>query len=125
MNLNESFQFNEVADQTGVKPYVLRFWESEFEQINPYTSEAGDKIYSKKDLEVIHSIKFLLFEKKLSIQEAKNELRFGYPDLSEKQAELRGDLNLADNSHAVNSKVREKLGTTLESLNQIISKYNW
>lgn len=65
------YKFNEVTSLTGVKPYVLRFWESEFEQISPMVNEAGQKIYDKADLLIIKTVKKLLFEDKLSIPEAK------------------------------------------------------
>ncbi len=67
-----SYRFNEVTSVTGVKPYVLRFWESEFDQINPAQSEAGHKVYSKEDIVIIEKIKKLLFEDKLSIPQAKS-----------------------------------------------------
>lgn len=70
----DSYKFKEVTSLTGVKPYVLRFWESEFEQINPSVSEAGHKVYSNFDVENIKKIKELLFESKLSIPEAKSQL---------------------------------------------------
>ncbi|MAX67423.1 MAG: MerR family transcriptional regulator [Bacteriovoracaceae bacterium] len=65
------YKFNEVTSLTAVKPYVLRFWESEFDQINPITLDSGQKIYSKSDIESIEKIKKLLFESKMSIQEVK------------------------------------------------------
>lgn len=68
------YKFNEVTSISGVKPYVLRFWESEFEQIQPTVSEAGHKIYSSEDLDYIQKIKNLLFEEKLSIPQAKAAL---------------------------------------------------
>ncbi len=67
----ETYRFNEVTSVTGVKPYVLRFWESEFEQISPNLSEGGHKIYSNEDIYSIQKIKKLLFEDKLSIPQAK------------------------------------------------------
>lgn len=67
----KEFKFNEVVSLTEVKPYVLRFWETEFIQINPRL-ENDEKIYSKKDILVIKTIKKLLFEDKLAIPEAKN-----------------------------------------------------
>lgn len=70
----DSYKFKEVTSITGVKPYVLRFWESEFSQITPSKSEAGHKVYSSKDVEYIQKIKDLLFESKLSIPEAKLRL---------------------------------------------------
>jgi DNA-binding transcriptional MerR regulator len=68
------YKFHEITSITGVKPYVLRFWETEFSQINPTLSTSGEKLYSVEDLECIQKIKKLLFEDKLSIPEAKLEL---------------------------------------------------
>lgn len=68
----DSYHFNELTSLAGVKPYVLRFWESEFDQINPRLHESsGAKVYSPNDLETINRIKSLLFTDKLSIPEAK------------------------------------------------------
>lgn len=67
------FLFNEVTTLTGVKPYVLRFWESEFHQINPELDQ-NEKFYDPNDVKVISLIKKLLFEDKLSIPEVKGIL---------------------------------------------------
>ena len=67
----DHYRFKEVTSLTGVKPYVLRFWESEFPQISPEQRENGDKVYSKNDLECIERIRDLLFQDKLSIPQAK------------------------------------------------------
>ncbi len=69
-----TYKFNEVTSITGVKPYVLRFWESEFGQIQPAYSEDGQKFYHNNDVELIGQIKKLLFEEKMSIPEAKKFL---------------------------------------------------
>ena len=66
-----SFKFGEVASMAGVKPYVLRFWESEFDQIKPTLSESGSKIYSKSDVQLIKKIKKYLFDEKMSIPQVK------------------------------------------------------
>ena len=68
------FKIDEVSSITGVKSYVLRFWESEFEQINPTLSSTGHKLYDHNDVEVIALLKKLLFEDKMTIEEAKKEL---------------------------------------------------
>lgn len=69
-----SFTFNEVCSITGVKPYVLRFWESEFSQVDPVMGDNGEKIYDLTDLHAVIKIKDLLFEEKLSIPNAKFKL---------------------------------------------------
>lgn len=70
-----SFKINEVCALTGVKSYVLRFWESEFEEIAPLESSSGQKLYEYRDIEAILLIKKLLFEDKMSIERAKAEMK--------------------------------------------------
>ena len=86
------FGFKELSSRTGVKPYVLRFWESEFSQITPAVDSAGNKIYSVQDKTAIEKIKHLLFEKKLSIQEAKGELALVNDSLASSASELESQL---------------------------------
>lgn len=69
-----NFKFQELTPITGVKPYVIRFWETEFPDISPITSDSGQKLYSRKDVDAILKIKELLFEQKLSIPEAKQAM---------------------------------------------------
>lgn len=70
-----SFKINEVCALTGVKSYVLRFWESEFTEISPLMSSSGIKLYEHKDIEAILLIKKLLFDNKYSIEKAKAEMK--------------------------------------------------
>lgn len=69
-----AFKIGDVADIIGVKQYVLRFWESEFDQIKPKKSKSGQRMYSKKDVEVLLLIKKLLHEDRFSIEGAKTAL---------------------------------------------------
>ena len=69
------FKNDEVSGLTGIKPYVLRFWEKEFLEINPLVSSSGQKLYEAKDIEVVMRIKELLYKEKLSIEDAKSRLR--------------------------------------------------
>lgn len=74
-----SFKINEVCALTGVKSYVLRFWESEFIEISPLTSSMGHKLYEHRDIEAILLVKKLLFDDKLSIERAKGEMKILMP----------------------------------------------
>ncbi len=74
-----SFKINEVCALTGVKSYVLRFWESEFTEIAPMTSSSGQKLYEHRDIESILLIKKLLFEDKMTIERAKAEMKILMP----------------------------------------------
>ncbi len=69
------FRIGEVSSLTSVESYVLRFWETEFKSINPKRTESGQRLYRKKDVELLFTIKHLLYEKKFTIQGAKQYLR--------------------------------------------------
>ena len=84
-----TYKFNEVTSITGVKPYVLRFWESEFDQIDPRMNDHGQKFYGSEDLAIIHKIKTLLFENKLSIPQAKLELKQELESIDEAEVDVQ------------------------------------
>lgn len=69
------FKIGEVAKITGVKAYVLRYWESEFRLIRPAKSRAGQRLYQRKDIEVLLQIRRLLYDEKYTIPGAKKQLR--------------------------------------------------
>lgn len=78
-----NFKFQELTPITGVKPYVIRFWETEFPEISPISSENGQKIYARKDVEAILKVKKLLFEDKLTIPEAKQKMATADVEISQ------------------------------------------
>jgi len=69
------FKVGEVSAIVGVPAYVLRFWEAEFKKINPKRSSSGQRLYRKSDIELILKIKHLLYEKKFTIQGARQHLK--------------------------------------------------
>lgn len=69
------FKIGEVTAITDLAAYVLRFWESEFNIISPKRTESGQRLYQKTDVESILKIKYLLYEKKFTIQGAKKYLK--------------------------------------------------
>jgi len=71
------FRIGEVAKITGVKAYVLRFWETEFPSLKPQKGKTGQRRYRRTDVEQILRIKELLWERKFTIAGAKSELRGG------------------------------------------------
>jgi len=56
------YSITEVGEMTGLKPHILRYWESEFPFLRPKRNRAGNRIYRKKDIELIMLIKKLLYE---------------------------------------------------------------
>ena len=69
------YSISEVENMTGVKPYVLRFWEKEFNLLKPKKNKAGNRSYQKKDIDLINQIKHLLYEQGYTIEGAKTRLR--------------------------------------------------
>ena len=68
------FRIGEVAKLAGIKPYVLRFWESEFSSLGPKKSGTGHRLYRRKDVELVLEIKRLLYEKRFTIEGARKVL---------------------------------------------------
>ena len=69
------FKIGEVSEIAGIPAYVLRFWESEFKAISPMRTPAGQRQYKRSDVELILTIKHLLYDKKFTIEGAKRHLR--------------------------------------------------
>jgi len=74
------FKIGEVSDLLGVEPYVLRYWETEFATLSPKKSGTGHRLYRRKDVELLLRIKHLLYDRKFTIEGARQTL----------QQELRG-----------------------------------
>jgi DNA-binding transcriptional MerR regulator len=68
------YSISEVSKITDMEQYVLRYWETEFEQLNPQKNRAGNRIYTNKDIQIILHIKSLLRDKKYTIEGAKKIL---------------------------------------------------
>ena len=68
------YSIGEVSILTKLKPYVLRYWETEFSQLNPSKNRAGNRIYRQKDIDIVLKIKDLLYNKKFTIDGARSNL---------------------------------------------------
>lgn len=68
------YSISEVSRITSIEQYVLRYWETEFEQLKPQKNRAGNRVYTNKDIQLILYIKQLLREKKYTIEGAKKIL---------------------------------------------------
>jgi len=68
------YSIGEVCDLTGLKPHVLRYWETQFEVLNPTKNRAGNRVYRSKDIELVLLVKHLLYERKYTIEGANKRL---------------------------------------------------
>ena len=82
------FKIGEVCKISGVEPYILRYWESEFKLVKPYRTKSNQRLYRKKDVESILKIKKMLYEDKFTIAGAKLKLKDSNIQEKEKQLPL-------------------------------------
>ncbi|MEK7221088.1 MAG: MerR family transcriptional regulator [candidate division NC10 bacterium] len=68
------FRIGEVSAITGVPPYVLRYWESEFPALQPRKSGGGQRLYRKRDVAMILEIKRLLYQERYTVAGARRRL---------------------------------------------------
>ena len=81
------YSIGEVSEITGLKQYVLRYWESEFSQLNPSKNSAGNRNYRKSDIDLILEIKDLLYKRHYTIKGAKQYLKDRSSQSIKKKAE--------------------------------------
>jgi len=68
------YRIGEVSRLSGLEQYVLRYWESEFPQLHPNKGKSGQRLYSKKDLDMVLKIKQLLYKEGYTISGARKKM---------------------------------------------------
>jgi DNA-binding transcriptional MerR regulator len=72
------FRIGEVAQIIGVKPYVLRYWETEFPALRPHKSRTRQRMYRRREVEMLLKIRHLLYDRKYTIAGARQLLKIGH-----------------------------------------------
>jgi DNA-binding transcriptional MerR regulator len=88
------FRIGEVSQLVGVEPYVLRYWESEFPGLSPKKSNTGQRMFRRRDVELLLNIKQLLYDKKFTIEGARKALKGSTDPLPGIRQELAAILKL-------------------------------
>ncbi len=73
------YSISEVSKITGLEPYVLRYWEKEFDLLRPKKNRGGNRTYTQKDIEIINRINHLRTKEKLTIAGARTKLMMKRP----------------------------------------------
>jgi DNA-binding transcriptional MerR regulator len=68
------YSISEVSDLVGVKPHVLRYWETQFKMLRPRKGRGGARMYRKRDIEVLFDIKQLLYDQRFTIAGARRKI---------------------------------------------------
>ncbi|HWE42734.1 MAG TPA: MerR family transcriptional regulator [Gemmatimonadaceae bacterium] len=72
--VQEFFSIGEVCSLTDLKPHVLRYWESQFRFLNPAKNRSGNRVYQRKEIELIMLVKHLLYTEKYTIDGARQKI---------------------------------------------------
>ncbi|HED38242.1 MAG TPA: MerR family transcriptional regulator [Ignavibacteria bacterium] len=106
------YSISEVSRITGIEQYVLRYWESEFENLKPQKNRAGNRIYTNKDIQLILKITSLLRDKKYTIEGARKILE---GKDSDEELEVKPGIKETEDSEAVQPKTDKGEDTSLKS----------
>jgi DNA-binding transcriptional MerR regulator len=72
--VQEFFSIGEVCDLTELKPHVLRYWESQFKFLSPAKNRSGNRVYQRREIEMVMLVKQLLYAEKYTIDGARQKL---------------------------------------------------
>lgn len=103
------FRIGEVSRIAGVKPHVVRYWETEFKEIRPIKSRANQRLYRRKDLDAVLKIKELLYVRRFTIEGARKHLR-GHASVGEEdsqETQVRLDFMNKDLKKALTASIEE------------------
>jgi len=70
----EYYSISEVCELVGLKPHVLRYWETQFQVLNPSKNRSGNRVYQRKEIKLILLVKHLLYEEKYTVEGAKQKV---------------------------------------------------
>ena len=88
--VQEFFSIGEVCELTDLKPHVLRYWESQFRFLHPAKNRSGNRVYQRREIELIMLVKHLLYTEKYTIEGARQKV-----DEHRKGGTLRGTARTA------------------------------
>ena len=112
------FKIGEVAEIVGVEPYVLRYWESEFPALRPIKSRSQQRMYRKRDVELLLKIKKLLYEDMYTIAGAKKQLN----RMTEKTESTQMALKLSSPNGNDHSELLKKIEQELRDLVKLLDE---
>ncbi len=111
------YSISEVSKITEVEQYVLRYWETEFEELSPQKNRAGNRIYTNKDIQLILKIKTLLRDRKYTIEGAKKILGIFEPEVVKITQENK--IEPTKNPHVVLDNKKDRLNYQKKDLEEI------
>ncbi|HEX9690724.1 MAG TPA: MerR family transcriptional regulator [Gemmatimonadales bacterium] len=108
--VQEFFSIGDVCQLTDLKPHVLRYWESQFRFLNPAKNRSGNRVYQRREIELILLVKHLLYNEKYTIEGARRRIE---------QYRRTGDLR-EEARHALQHETLESLTAELRAIADIL-----
>ncbi len=116
------YSIGEVSNLIGVKPYVIRYWETEFKQLKPRKEEGRIRKYNDDQILLLKKIKYMLYDQRFTIEGARQKLKAERNSHSD-QIELDLTVNEVPEQYALSSKQLETLQQIKTSLQKIKNSY--
>ena len=113
------YSISEVSEITSLKQYVLRYWETEFSQLNPGKNRAGNRIYRSHDVDIIMEIKSLLYDRKFTIKGAQQHLK--HP--SKNQGRNVDKMKIVKLSNSIDIQTLKDLKHGLDDLIKLVEQF--
>jgi len=113
------YSISKVSEITGLKQYVLRYWETEFSKLKPGKNRAGNRVYRSHDVDIIMQIKSLLYDRKFTIKGAQQHLK----SPSEKSSQPIENKNILKLSNIIDIQTLKDLKQGLNDLIKLIEQF--
>ena len=113
------YSISEVSEITSLKQYVLRYWETEFSQLNPGKNRAGNRIYRSHDVDTVMEIKSLLYDRKFTIKGAQQHLKRP----SAKQSQVVEKMKIIKLSNSIDIQTLKDLKHGLDDLIKLVEQF--
>ena len=113
------YSISEVSEITGLKQYVLRYWETEFSQLKPGKNRGGNRIYRSHDVDTIMEIKSLLYDRKFTIKGAQQHLK--HP--SKNQGQDIDKIKIIKLSNSIDIQTLKDLKHGLDDLIKLVEQF--
>jgi len=110
--LQEFFAIGDVCQMTDLKPHVLRYWESQFRFLNPAKNRSGNRVYQRREIELIMLVKHLLYTEKYTIEGARQRI-----DEYRRTGQLKTEARVALQHETVQN-LRAELRSVLDVLDE-------
>jgi len=115
-----AFKIGDVADMLGIKQYVLRYWESEFEILKPKKAQNNQRMYSKKDVENAYLIRKLLHRDRFSIEGARQALKALKSHVKKEKTGVQAQVKMTQKFEHVHEKL-ESLLSDIRKIKDLVS----